>query len=133
MPLPYWVGHFNMRITNRIMSRLAPRIPGFGVIIHMGRISHRTYYTPVNVFQRGDHFIVALTYSQNADWVKNVLANGGCKIVTRSQVWRLTSPQIFHDPQRTVAVGPVQLILRLLRVSDFLDLRPEEFAPPQQE
>ena len=133
MPLPYWVGHFNMRITNRLMNRVAPRVPGFGVIIHIGRTSHRTYYTPVNVFRRGDHFIVALTYSEDADWVKNVLANGGCKIVTRSRLWRLTNPRIFHDEQRTVAAGPVNLILSVLRVSDFMDLVPEEIAHSQRE
>jgi len=132
MPLPYWVGHFNMRITNRVMNRLAPRLPGFGVVIHTGRTSHRTYYTPVNVFRRGDHFIVALTYSKNADWVKNVLENGGCKIVTRGQVWRLTNPRIFHDEQRTVAAGPVHLILSVLRVSDFMDLVPDTSASNHQ-
>lgn len=133
MPLPYWVGHFNMRITNRVMNRLAPRLPGFGVIIHTGRVTNRTYYTPVNVFRRADHFIVALTYSQNADWVKNVLESGGCKMVTRGQLWRLTNPQIFHDPQRTIAIGPVHYILGILHVIDFLDLRPEEIAHTQQE
>jgi deazaflavin-dependent oxidoreductase (nitroreductase family) len=133
MPLPYWVGHFNMRITNRIMNRLAPRLPGFGVVIHTGRTSYRTYYTPVNVFRRGDHFIVALTYSQNADWVKNVLKSGGCKMVTRGRLWRLANPRIFHDEQRTIALGPVHYILGVLRVSDFLDLVPEELAHNQQE
>jgi deazaflavin-dependent oxidoreductase (nitroreductase family) len=115
------------------MNRLAPRLPGFGVVIHTGRTSHRTYYTPVNVFRRGDHFIVALTYSRNADWVKNVLESGGCRMVTRGRLWRLTNPHIFHDEQRTVAAGPVHAILSALHVSDFMDLVPEELAYSRQE
>ncbi|HEX3723702.1 MAG TPA: nitroreductase family deazaflavin-dependent oxidoreductase [Nitrolancea sp.] len=122
MPLPYWVGHFNMRITNRLMNRLAPRLPGFGVVIHTGRNTYRTYHTAVNVFRRENGFIIALTYSRHADWVRNVMASGDCRLVTRGKVWRLTNPRIFHDESRAIAEGPVNLILSALKVSDFLDL-----------
>src|SRR6185437_13137669 len=118
MPLPYWVGHFNMRITNRLMNRLAPRLPGFGVVVHTGRTSNRTYHTTVNVFRHSDGFIIALTYGRNSDWVRNVLASGTCKLITRGKVWRLTNPRIFHDESRTIAQGPVHLILSILKVSD---------------
>ena len=128
MPLPYWVGHFNMRITNRLMNRIAPRLPGFGVIVHTGRESQRTYHTAVNVYRRDDRFIIALTYGRKADWVRNVRASGSCKLITRSKVWRLSNPKIYHDESRAIAQGPVHLILGLLRVSDFLVLTPAE--PP---
>jgi deazaflavin-dependent oxidoreductase (nitroreductase family) len=126
MPLPYWVGHFNMRITNRLMNRLAPRLPGFGVIIHTGRESQRTYHTAVNVFRRDVGFVIALAYGRKADWVRNVLASGSCKLVTRGKVWRLTNPQIYHDESRAIAQGPVHLIFSVLQISDFLVLTPAE-------
>ena len=117
-----------MRITNRLMNRIAPRLPGFGVIVHTGRESQRTYHTAVNVYRRDDRFIIALTYGRKADWVRNVRASGSCKLITRSKVWRLSNPKIYHDESRAIAQGPVHLILGLLRVSDFLVLTPAE--PP---
>jgi hypothetical protein len=45
-----WVAAFNLAVTNRIMSRFAGRLPGFGILRHIGRKSGRVYRTPVNVF-----------------------------------------------------------------------------------
>jgi len=47
-----WVAAFNLAITNRITSRFAARLPGFGILTHVGRKSGRVYRTPVNVFKR---------------------------------------------------------------------------------
>ena len=83
MPLPRSIARVNRRVTNRLLGGLAQRLPGFGVVVHTGRRSRRQYRTPVNVFRRGDRYIIALTYGSNADWVRNVLANGGCTLETR--------------------------------------------------
>jgi hypothetical protein len=45
-----WVAAFNLAVTNRITSRFAARLPGFGILAHVGRKSGRVYRTPVNVF-----------------------------------------------------------------------------------
>src|SRR6266446_6567317 len=42
-----WVAAFNLAITNRITSRFAARLPGFGILTHVGRKSGRLYHTPV--------------------------------------------------------------------------------------
>jgi hypothetical protein len=68
----------NRRITNRVTGPLAPRLPGFGVIVHAGRTSGRMYRTPVNVFRVPGGYLVALTYGTNSEWVRNVVAAGGC-------------------------------------------------------
>jgi deazaflavin-dependent oxidoreductase (nitroreductase family) len=94
----------------------------FGVVVHTGRRSRRQYRTPVNVFRRGDRYIIALTYGSNADWVLNVLADGGCTLETRGRTCRLSSPRLFHDESRHVVPAPVRLILGLIDVSDFLEL-----------
>jgi hypothetical protein len=47
-----WVAAFNLAVTNRITSRFAARLPGFGILTHVGRKSGRVYRTPVNVFSR---------------------------------------------------------------------------------
>ena len=122
MPLPRAVARINRRVTNRLLTGLATRLPGFGVVIHIGRRSRRQYRTPVNVFRRGDRFTIALTYGTNADWVRNVLAEGGCGLETRGRTLRLSRPQLFHDEGRHAVPPPVRLVLGLVNVSDFLRL-----------
>src|SRR5438445_9228949 len=93
-----WLAAFNLAVTNRITGRFAARLPGFGVVTHVGRKSGRPYRTPVNVFAVPDGYLFALTYGKDSDWVRNVLAAGGCDLQTRGRVLRLTGPEIIHDP-----------------------------------
>jgi deazaflavin-dependent oxidoreductase (nitroreductase family) len=122
MPLPRSLARANRRVTNRLLGGLATRLPLFGVVVHTGRRSRRQYRTPVNVFRRGDRYIIALTYGSNADWVRNVLADGGCTLETRRRTLRLSSPQLFHDETRHAVPAPVRLILGIIDVYDFLEL-----------
>lgn len=128
MPLPHSVARFNRHVTNRLTGRLATRLPGFGVVLHSGRKTHRLYRTPVNVFRHAGKYIIALTYGTEADWVRNVLANGGCMIETRGRTLDLSQPRLFHDEQRQLMPGPVRLIRGLTHVYDFLELRPDDAA-----
>jgi deazaflavin-dependent oxidoreductase (nitroreductase family) len=116
------VARFNSRVTNRITRPLARRLPGFGVVEHSGRRSGRRYRTPVNVFRTGPSYVIALTYGVESEWVKNVLAAGGCELVMRGRRQRLTAPAIVHDESRRLVPPPVRPVLRLLRVADFLRL-----------
>ena len=113
---------FNSRVTNRITRPLARWLPGFGVVEHSGRRSGRPYRTPVNVFRCGASYVIALTYGVESDWVQNVLAAGGCDLVTRGHRHRLAASAIVHDESRRLVPAPVRLALRLLRVADFLRL-----------
>ena len=122
MPLPRAVARINRRVTNRLLSGLATRLPGFGVVIHTGRRSRRQYRTPVNVFRRGDRLTIAMMYGINADWVRNVLAEGGCAFETRGRTLPLSRPQLFHDESRQAVPPPVRLVLGLVKVSDFVRL-----------
>ena len=120
MPAPRWLGRFNRVATNRVTRIVAPHVPGFGVITHRGRRSSRIYRTPVNVFRAPGGYVVALTYGVETDWVKNVLAAGGCELTTRGRHVRLIRPQLFHDERRRAMPGAIRPILHLLGVSDFL-------------
>jgi deazaflavin-dependent oxidoreductase (nitroreductase family) len=93
------------------------------IVVHVGRKSHRRYRTPVVVFRRGDHFLIALTYGPDSEWVKNVLAEGGCELEMRGRTLRLHQPRVVHDPQRQRMPLVVRVALGLLNVSDFLELR----------
>src|SRR5579864_9580631 len=74
-----WLAKINIAFTNRITGLFAGWLPGFGILTHLGRKSGRVYRTPVNVFRASSGFIVALTYSSQSEWVRNVLAAGGCE------------------------------------------------------
>ena len=74
-----WLARINIVLTNRITSRFAARLPGFGILTHVGRKSGRVYRTPVNVFRVPEGFLIALTYGRESEWVRNVLAAGGCE------------------------------------------------------
>src|ERR1700691_6304630 len=117
-----WVAAFNLAVTNRITSRFAARLVGFGILKHVGRMSGRVYRTPVNVFRAPDGFLIALTYGRESEWVKNVLAAGGCELETRRVTYELSSPTIIHDPTRQRFPFPVRLILRLIGANDFMPL-----------
>jgi deazaflavin-dependent oxidoreductase (nitroreductase family) len=123
MPLSRRVARFNGRVTNRLTRPLARHAPGFGVVVHTGRKSGREYRTPVNVFVRKSLFVFALTYGRQAEWVKNVLAAGGCELVTHGSLYRLTDPEIVHDDEFAPVPPVVRPVLRLIGASDFLLLR----------
>jgi deazaflavin-dependent oxidoreductase (nitroreductase family) len=115
-----WVAAFNLAVTNRITSRFAARLPGFGMLTHVGRKSGRADRTPVNVFRTPEGFLIALTYGRECEWVRNVLAAGGCELETQGVRYRLSAPAIVHDPTRKRFPFPVRIILGLIGANDFM-------------
>jgi len=122
MPLPRSVARFNRHATNRVLGPLARFLPHFGVVIHRGRRSGREYRTTVNVFRRRGGLLVALTYGPESDWVRNVLAAGGCTLETRGHKLRLCNPRLLHDPTHRAVPSILRPVGRLGNVSDFLEL-----------
>jgi deazaflavin-dependent oxidoreductase (nitroreductase family) len=133
MPIPKRVARFNKHVTNRVTIRVAGWMPGFAIVAHVGRRSGRSYRTPVNVFRHGERYVFALTYGPAADWVRNVLAAGGCELQTRGRTVALADPQRLHDPSRRQVAVPARWLLRLLRVEEFLALTEADARPaPKQ-
>lgn len=122
MPAGRRVARFNRAVTNRLLGPLALHLPGMGVIVHTGRSSGRQYRTPVLHVRRGDTYIIALTYGPETDWVRNVLAEGGCTLQSRGRTLRLTRPRLVHDEQRRAMPPIVRQMLGVGHVSDFLEL-----------
>lgn len=117
------MARFNLLVTNLVTLRFAGRLPGFGIVIHTGRRSDRTYRTPVLLFSSPNGYVIALTYGRNSQWVQNVLAAGGCRLITRGRELRASQPEVFRDPRRSSVPGLVRFMLTLLRVEDFLRLQ----------
>jgi deazaflavin-dependent oxidoreductase (nitroreductase family) len=110
----------NRRVTNHVLGPLARFLPGFGVITHTGRRSGRAYRTPVNVFRRPGGYAVALTYGSQSDWVRNVLAEGGCVLETRGRHVALTHPRLVHDDEHQAMPPLVRWVLAGVQVTELL-------------
>lgn len=125
MALPKALARFNRVVTNRVLGLLAPWVPPFAMIEHHGRSSGRAHRTPVWMFHRGGRYVVALTYGSDSDWVKNVVAAGGCRIRRLGRVHPLNSPRLVRARSgRGLVPAPVSLALRVFRVHEFLLLEP---------
>ena len=78
----------------------------------------------MNVFRRGDDYVLALTYGRDVDWVKNVRAAGGCRLESRRGPVVLRDPVVVNDPSRRLVPWPVRVFMAILDVDDFLRMSP---------
>ena len=122
MPISRRVARFNKHVTNRLTGPFAGWLPGFAIVTHVGRRSGKAYQTPVNVFRDGNRYVFALTYGPGAEWVRNIVAAGGCEIRTRGRTVRLVEPVRFIDSTRRPVPLPGRWILGLIHVDEFLAL-----------
>ena len=120
MPLPKRLARFNRIVTNPVLGPFARRLPGFAVVLHVGRRSGRVHRTPVNLFRVKDRYVIALTYGSDSQWVRNVLAAGAVDVETRGQRVHLVEPEVVHDAQRSLVPKPVRPALRLANVTEFM-------------
>ena len=117
-----WLAKFNIAVTNRITGLFAGWLPGFGILTHVGRKSGKIYRTPINVFRISTGFIIALTYSSNSEWAKNVLAAGGCELKTWGKKYQLFAPAVVHDPTRRRFPIPVRFVLKLVGADEYMEI-----------
>lgn len=75
------------------------------------------------VFRNGGKFLIALTYGgEQTEWVKNVIAAGGCELRTGGRRYKMGSPSVYEDQSRA-GIRPLERrVLRLLGSADFLSL-----------
>jgi deazaflavin-dependent oxidoreductase (nitroreductase family) len=119
---------FTTGVVNPLTRHFVQYLPSFAVIGYAGRTSGKRYRTPMNVFRDGDDYIFALTYGSDVDWVRNVLAAGQADLQVGRRHIALTDLELFTDPKRRLVPLPVRVILGLLRVDEFLRMRPASDA-----
>ena len=123
MPAPRWVARANKVGLNRVTKFIAPWAPGWGVVIHRGRTSGRTFRTPLWAFRRKGGYVIALTYGSGADWVRNVLAAGGCELETRRRHYQLGAPRLYRDENASDMPAFIRFMLRsVIKAPEFLSL-----------
>ncbi|MFI1462251.1 nitroreductase family deazaflavin-dependent oxidoreductase [Nocardia carnea] len=121
MPAPRRIARANKAGLNRITKFIAPWAPGWAVVVHRGRRSGRIFRTPLWAFRRGDGYVIALTYGAEADWVRNVLAAGGCELESRRRRYAVGSPRVYRDEAAGDMPPFIRFMLRrVLDAPDFL-------------
>ncbi len=123
-PILAFIRPFTTHLFNRFSRLFVRWLPGFGILGYRGRRSGKRYRTPMNAFRDGDDWIFALTYGSDVQWVKNVLAAGDAELERGRRTIRLVSPELFVDPKRRLMPFGIRQILGLMRVSEFMRMRP---------
>jgi deazaflavin-dependent oxidoreductase (nitroreductase family) len=124
VPISRRVARFNKMVANHFVGPVLSRMPGFGKVHHRGRKSGREFATPVKLFRRGDDIVITLPYGPGSDWVKNVLAAGGCEITTRGRRIKVANPEVFSDDGTTEMPAATRRILARVDATQFLSLTP---------
>ncbi len=123
MPAPRWLARANKIGLNQITRVIAPWAPGWALVIHRGRKSGRTFRTPLWAFRRQDRYVIALTYGSDTDWVRNVLAAGGCELLTRRRHYKAGAPRLYRDPPAADMPPVIRFLLRrVIKAPEFLSL-----------
>jgi len=88
---------FNKYILNRFTLWLAKRgIGPFSSLTHKGRKSNRLYSTPVVATYIDEHIFIPLSYGEQVDWLRNVLAQDGCKISWKGSAFEAKQPVVLE-------------------------------------
>lgn len=122
--LPHWLARLNLRFSNAFMRPLAARLPWFCVLEHVGRSSGTVRRTALMAFhRRPDRWVIALTYGTDVQWLSNVQAAGGGRLLSQGRWVAVVEPRQFRDASRSSVPLLVRPMLAILRVSDFVEMR----------
>jgi len=103
MQLPQGITRFNRRVANPIQRMWAGRIPAHGILEHVGRRSGKTYRTPLVVYSADvggrPGLAILLTYGPNRDWLKNITAAGGGRMLRYGKTFGVTDPRVVSKAE----------------------------------
>src|SRR5512137_2166278 len=93
--LPNIVRHFSSLFKKRMIADVESGKSEMSIISHTGRKSGTSYRTPVDAIFLDNEVLIGLVYGRKTDWLKNVLAQGGCNIFYKMQTYTATDPVIL--------------------------------------
>jgi deazaflavin-dependent oxidoreductase (nitroreductase family) len=93
--LPNIVRYFSSLFKKRMIADVESGKSEMSIISHTGRKSGRAYRTPVEAIFLDNEVLIGLVYGRKTDWLKNVLAQGGCSIFYKLQMYTATDPIIL--------------------------------------
>ena len=87
---------FNRSIFNRVTKTFAGRF-FYSLVMHKGRVSGKSYSTPVVAVKKDANIFIPLLYGADTDWLLNVqAAAGGCRVKMSGKVYETASPEIVE-------------------------------------
>lgn len=114
------------RVTAPVTRQLAGRrfFPLWAMLRHRGRLSGREYAIPVAVRVTPDAFVIGLPWGDRTQWVRNVIAAGGCTIRWRGVDHPTDDPELLGHTEASSAFTRTQrAVLKAAGVSRFMRLR----------
>ena len=99
--VPRWMGKVNKRVFNPMELKKGKR----PVIIHQGRSSGATYYTPLDAHKVEGGYVFIVMYSSKSDWVKNVLAAGEARLRVGGGELDLSNPRLIPKEEAAEALA----------------------------
>src|SRR5262249_3801523 len=120
-----WLRRLNKYTLNQLTRRFAGKPRSLiAVVRHIGRRSGKLYETPIIVQPLVDGIVILLAFGANADWYRNVLAAGNCRILWQGQEYTIGNPQRMYTKTayRGFPMFPQMPILRLLGSRQFLKM-----------
>jgi deazaflavin-dependent oxidoreductase (nitroreductase family) len=106
----------NNKIVMNILGA-GKRCSFFALVKHTGRKTGRQFVTPVRLVQQGDRFTIPLTYGENTDWYKNLMACGSMELQWHGVSYRVGKPELM---QVSSAMSDFPLISQVLFLLDGL-------------
>lgn len=110
---------------NRLTLRIARSGRGpFSIVTHVGRTSGKRYQTPIIIQPADGGFMIELTYGDQVQWYRNVVAAGGCELTYKGKEFAVTSIQPVDAATGLAAFPPSQRrLLKVLRREHFVLFR----------
>jgi deazaflavin-dependent oxidoreductase (nitroreductase family) len=117
------------KVLNPLIVKRAgrPRFHMAARLTHTGRRSGQTYVTPVGARRTGDLVLIPLTFGNQSDWTRNVLAAGRCSLRLEGVDYTATAPTLLSPqdagPDVRAAFGRLERAsMRVLGIRQFLRL-----------
>jgi deazaflavin-dependent oxidoreductase (nitroreductase family) len=116
------------RTLNRITTRSAKSGRGpFSLIRHVGRKTGTDYETPVILARVPEGFVAELTYGEDVNWYRNIVAAGGCAVVFCGKEYRVSAVEPYDSGAgRAAYPAPFRVVLRLTGRDEYRLLRVDE-------
>lgn len=97
--VPTWIGKVNKRIFNPRELRKGKR----PVLVHTGRSSGATYYTPLDAHAIEGGYVFIVMYGSQCDWVRNILVAGQAKLRITGDETVLVNPRLIGPDEAAEA------------------------------
>jgi deazaflavin-dependent oxidoreductase (nitroreductase family) len=119
------VARLNRGVLNPVLGPAAARLPGMGVVHHIGRRTGRSFTTPVRVFRSLDAFYVMVAPGRTPDWLRNLEAAGGGELRVGGRLVRIGRPRPADASEALAAASTFSTAWRkALGLTTFVALAP---------